>query len=225
MIDPDGMWASGGNHRWRLYADMVAAQEECNRRTEQILKSIGNSSGMGIDMEAVFVLQELTGGSGGIGSVSFEDDATEAIVREAMKNDIEFAKKILDLSKSNMDYLFKWTGVTDVSLGGDIADYGSFSPDENTGTPIIEFSTIHGSQTDGVLSSLYHETEHAVQFENGKLGFVQVNGKWQNDPTMYDITDEVGAVKAGMNAPGYNTRLKQKFLSRTPAWQAKEIAN
>ncbi len=227
MIDPDGMWAFGETRRYRNYFDEWAAYKECSDRQMEWNSFVASNSGINIDLEHVkFVLfiAELTGGSGSIGSTHFDDKDTEDIVREAALNDVEFALKLYKLSQSEVDYLFRWTG--EIDFDNDIYIQEGFIPgkfitDEKSGNPIIEFSTYKGSDTWGPLSNLYHETEHGIQFENGRLGFIKgEDGIWGPNNHMYDINDEIDANIAAFSAPGVNQIKRNRFLKKSPGEQA-----
>ncbi len=163
-----------------------------------------------------------------IGSVHFTNTETEEIVKKAMLNDINFANKIIKLSKSKITYTFDWLGEVDRSSNSKLkqeSTLGAFHPDKITGDAIIGFETYKNAVEKGPLRELYHETQHAIQFERGDLGFVKTEkGEWTIDLSIYDILDEVEAFEAGYNSPGYSEYHRDQFMKKSLIQKAKYIS-
>ncbi len=105
----------------------------------------------------------------------------------------EFRQNLHELKQSDEMYVFNGSdnpsGGGHTSTDGDdiYINYSFNSKDRDAGS--------------GKATSLLHETEHAIQFEHGEFGFRKdKSGTWQ--PSSYDLTDEMGAMRAGSHAPG-----------------------
>ena len=111
-------------------------------------------------------------------------------IRRAKREDANFKKNFKALKKSEETYVFE---KVDGNGGG-----GTTTDGENI---LINYS--EGQQNSplgvGPLTSLLHETEHAVQFENGEFGFAFIQGSWR--PIGLDIGDELKAFQAGSTSP------------------------
>ncbi|MBO7491040.1 MAG: RHS repeat-associated core domain-containing protein [Bacteroidales bacterium] len=101
--------------------------------------------------------------------------------------DSGFRKQFKELKKSEEIYVFKKNddGLNDFITDGNklFIQYSSQPKKGSEKSPKDEDQTI--------FSLLRHETTHAIQFENGKLGFYKNGETWV--PICYDITDEVEA--------------------------------
>jgi hypothetical protein len=146
-----------------------------------------------------------------LGSVSFNDKKTMDIVTDAMKNDKVFEAKVMDLMDSPMNYIFKFG--QEVNLLKGESSGGSLTMDSNTNVEINFNLITKSSGGKHKLTQLYHETEHAIQFEHGELGFVfdSNTNTWQSDPNYYDITDEIKAFDAHLSIPGSKDKHAEGF--------------
>jgi RHS repeat-associated protein len=111
----------------------------------------------------------------------------------------QFNKDFKQLKKSEEAYIFKGSSQlenqkTDVD--------GVFGTDGKVLFINYKWNSRDNSIGDGKRNSLLHETEHAIQFEYGEIGFKfnQLKNKW--DPIFYDISDELKAFQKGSFAPG-----------------------
>ena len=158
-----------------------------------------------------------------IGSVHFANKETENIVREAMANDADFAEKVMSLTDSEMTYTFDWKGEVDLMSTEKNSANGSFGANKDTGEVVIGFETYKNGTELGPLTSLYHETQHAIQFERGHIGFKNINGEWEIDSNTYDILDEVEAFDAGYNSPGYKEDARIRWNKKSQTKKALKI--
>ena len=142
--------------------------------------------------------------------VTYANDETEKVIKDAMEADPEFAKTMQTLINSDVTFNYTLTGVNDYNKLS--KDGSSTSGGVSYDGDVIQakFGKIENSIQDGSLTALYHETEHLMQFEHGESGFKYVEkeneegkrvGVWIHDETS-DITDEVKARTAGYKAPG-----------------------
>jgi RHS repeat-associated protein len=146
--------------------------------------------------------------------VEYANAETEKVVKEAMDADPEFAKTMLKLEKSDVVYEYAYKGSTNyMSSSGHNDDMGNFTTDGNK--VLVNFESNEASVDNGKFTTLYHETEHAVQFEHGEIGFEKKSGKWVTGAS-YDINDEVKAFEAGLKAPGVRQTLKESFEKKSP---------
>ncbi len=157
--------------------------------------------------------------------VEYANAETKQAVESAMAADPKFAKSIQTLINSDVVYVYSLTGTVDCnkpkSLEG-LTNLGAISSDGsqiNVGFSLIENSVEHGKNT-----TLYHETEHSLQFEHGELGFKKnADGEWVADAS-YDINDEVKAFEAGMEAPGVDQVGKDRFKNKSPQQKINSVA-
>lgn len=101
-----------------------------------------------------------------------------------------FRKDFAVLKKSDDTYVFN----------GSNSKGGNFTSDGQKVYINYEFNSKNDKLGTGKNTALKHETEHAVQFEHGELGFKKVGSNWA--PISYDMTDEVKAFKDGSYAKG-----------------------
>lgn len=156
--------------------------------------------------------------------VVYANEDTQRAVESAMASDPEFAKAMQTLMNSDVIYNYTLEGTVDynvASKGGKV-NPGSISSD---GAQInIKFKLIENSVTDGKYTSLYHETEHGLQFEHGEIGFEKTeDGLWALDAT-YDVNDEVKAFEAGMKAPGVDNVAKRSFENKNEEQKINYVA-
>ncbi|NBG66001.1 RHS repeat-associated core domain-containing protein [Acidiluteibacter ferrifornacis] len=155
--------------------------------------------------------------------VEYANAKTQKVVESAMAADPKFAKAVQTLINSDVvyNYTLKGTADYDKLRAGGVANPGGVSSD---GSQInISFELIENSVLNGENSSLYHETEHGVQFEHGEVGFKKdSDGKWVLDAA-YDINDEVKAFEVGMEAPGNDEVAKEQFNKKTPEQKINDI--
>ncbi len=156
--------------------------------------------------------------------VEYANAETKQAVESAMAADPKFAKSIQTLINSDVVYVYSLTGTVDYNkpTSKGVTDLGATSSD---GSQInIGFSLIENSVRDGKNTALYHETEHGLQFEHGELGFKKnASGEWVADAS-YDINDEVKAFEAGMEAPGSDQVIKDKFKNKSPQQKINYVA-
>ena len=111
-----------------------------------------------------------------------------------------FRIRFQDLETSQETYVFNYNndGINKLSTDGDKL--------------MINYSLNDLNKKEGStrLSLLKHETEHAVQFEYGELGFVKVDDCWK--PINFDINDELKA--RDFEASGAIKRNAQSIQSR-----------
>jgi RHS repeat-associated protein len=148
-----------------------------------------------------------------------DNDKAKALVERAKKEDENFAATWKILEESDVTYSFNFLGEQNYMDEGKNGSSkpGSFSSDGEK--VYINFHQITYAPSDGEFTSLIHETEHAMQFEHGELGFKKTNLKdedgkniWQ--PILYDIMDEVKAFEAGMSAPGASTDRLERYKGK-----------
>ncbi len=103
----------------------------------------------------------------------------------------EFRKNFKELKNSKETYVFKENVVGD----------NSFTTDGNK--LFINYSLVQGDKEAGytLFSNMRHETEHAMQFEYGEIGFANTGGEWT--PVNYDINDEIKAQNVAASGPSY----------------------
>ena len=117
--------------------------------------------------------------------VEFNSFSDRLIVAIAYLTNKCFRKQYSELKKSEEIYVFRQniTGDNDFTTDGDklFINYSLTDKDKGQGQTIF--------------SQIRHETEHAIEFEHGELGFMNVgdelNEKWV--PVNYDISDEYNA--------------------------------
>ncbi|NQY08212.1 MAG: hypothetical protein HRT71_01675 [Flavobacteriales bacterium] len=147
--------------------------------------------------------------------VIYASPESQAAVKLAMKNDPKFAKTIIKLQKSDVVYNYVFDGVADFNEGSESEDMLAGGVSSNGEQIDIHYNKIINSHSLGENSSLYHETEHAVQFEHGEVGFKKnEEGDWVLDET-YDVTDEVKGFEAGLEAPGVKSVFKVNFKKKS----------
>ena len=114
-------------------------------------------------------------------------------VRAAKRSDNGFKQDFKVLKKSEETYVFN-------GVDGD----GGGNTTTKDGQKVMinySFNSQNNDLGTGKLTSLIHEAEHAVQFENGEIGFRKVSdGNWT--AINYDITDELKAYQAASNSKG-----------------------
>jgi RHS repeat-associated protein len=132
-------------------------------------------------------------------------------LREAKRSDKEFRKQFRELRKSEETYVYN-----------KVEGEGEGNTTTDGERIFINYShSIEGKKSgNGKLTSLFHETEHAIQFEHGELGFVNTPIGWT--PVFRDITDELKAFQAGSRAPG---SIYKRDGKQTMAGEMKSIAN
>jgi RHS repeat-associated protein len=135
-------------------------------------------------------------------------NGAEKFVKEAMLNDPEFAARIEELDKSDVIYNFNYLGVV---TDDDEGKAGEVWTDGNE--IMVDFSSIE-SDYYGEFSNLYHEAEHATQFEYGEYGFFMKDGKWIPDEN-FDLSEEVKARNYSMKAPGTKSYVKDGWESKS----------
>lgn len=117
-----------------------------------------------------------------------------SIARLVSKN---FNSNYKILKASEETYVFR--GASEKELGG---RGGEFTTD---GEKLMINYRLKGKESEGdnCFVNILHETEHAIQFEYGEVGFVNVNGEWLGDLKSFDIPDEYKAREAGYSWPIY----------------------
>jgi len=127
---------------------------------------------------------------------------TEEFVRKAMELDPNYANVIRKLDQSDVVYNFNMLSepLRDETDPGRKFGFVSANPEQNQIN--VNFSTQPSEDGwHGALYTLYHETEHAMQFEHGEIGFRKAgNGKWIAEA--YDFMDEIKAHEFGLTSPG-----------------------
>ena len=121
-------------------------------------------------------------------------------VDQARKDDTEFDELVKRLEQSDELYAFQFVkkGEADPLKGGFHTDGHKL---------IIGYTTGKSGFGLGKLSALFHETEHARQFEDGEIGFRFTSSGWSADRT-YDIIDEAKAWMFSFNAKGSDKTYK-----------------
>ena len=112
----------------------------------------------------------------------------------------DFRVRFYDLKKSDETYVFR--GYEDVGGKG-----GEFTTD---GDRLFINYNIWSNEEQGTNSmvNLRHETEHAVQFEYGEVGFDRTNnpeGSWEYSGVNFDLMDEVRARDIGYSGWIWNS--------------------
>jgi len=104
----------------------------------------------------------------------------------------EFRADVKELKASEETYVFK--GSDQLNGGGHTSTDGD--------DIFINYSWNNKDRTLGTgrATSLFHETEHGIQFEHGEIGFRNTGKGWT--AINYDLTDEMGAMRAGSFSPG-----------------------
>ena len=110
----------------------------------------------------------------------------------------DFNSKYKILKASEETYVFN--GVSEKELGEGRG--GEFTTD---GGKLIINYRLKGKESEGdnCFVNLLHETEHAIQFEYGEVGFINVDGEWLGALKSFDISDEYNAREAGYSWPFY----------------------
>lgn len=138
----------------------------------------------------------------------------------------QFRRDFKDLKNSNETYVFKGSSDLPANKGG------SFST--NGVVLIIEYSFKKDSKGNNCFTDLRHETEHAIQFEYGEIGFDNGgavndfgNGvttpNWNSSGVNADIFDEIKAFDKGYKLSGYNAGKVE--TSDRHYWNSIEIEN
>ena len=119
------------------------------------------------------------------------------IARIISKN---FKSSYIKLKESEETYVFE--GLTEKEIGE-----GRGGECTTDGDRIIINYRLKGkeSQGDNCFVNLLHETEHAMQFEFGEVGFVKVGDTWLASLKSFDIYDEYKAREAGYSWPIYSS--------------------
>jgi RHS repeat-associated protein len=124
-------------------------------------------------------------------------------VKSAIKSNPEFKADFKELKKSKETYVFS---------GSNTNENNNIGTDGKDVFINYQFNSTNNALGDGEATSLMHETEHAIQFEHGEIGFRNV-GKNTWTAINYDLTDEMGAMKAGSFASG--TKIKNSKGNNT----------
>jgi len=132
---------------------------------------------------------------------SFKDRFKVALGRISSK---EFNKSFKELKVSEETYIFKGSkrDLEDATNTDDIKKRldGYITTDGKNILINYLFDSRQPEAGSGKLTSLFHETEHGVQFEHGELGFLHAATDWKF--LSYDLGDEMKAMQAGSKAPG-----------------------
>ena len=156
--------------------------------------------------------------------VVYANDETEKQVETAAKNDPEYAKQLQILKDSDVIYKFTLTKPVKVSdteerQGG--IWYDGKTININFHVPKEGYKTVD----EGKYSTLYHETEHGVQFEFGEVGF-----RYNKEIKKWvffniDITEEIKAHEWGFKAPGaFKSKLAKSYFSKTTYQKGKYLS-
>ena len=103
----------------------------------------------------------------------------------------DFRADLKELKKSDETFVFN---------GSKSGEGGHFSTDGDKLYINYTFNSTDSDLGSGRATSLFHETEHGIQFEHGEIGFINRGGGWST--LGLDITDELGAMHAQTKAPG-----------------------
>ena len=146
------------------------------------------------------------------------------LVARCVSQDFNSKHKILKSS----DETYIYHGVSEYELKDGLG--GEFTTDGNT---LFINYRLKGkeSQGDNCFVNLLHETEHAMQFEHGELGFVNINGEWLGSTESFDILDEYKAREAGYSWPIYlsddptSTSIRELWVSNNTEYNIALLKN
>ncbi|MBI9036482.1 MAG: hypothetical protein JEZ03_18650 [Bacteroidales bacterium] len=145
-----------------------------------------------------------------------KDFVNDLIDSESDNYNEDFANHMQTLVDDNESvYSFdKWDEARRV---GGRATFGEFSADgrNEDGQNLINIGfSLESSNQGHMLGALFEETDHAVQFHQGRLGFVEIKGVWTTGDS-YDLNDEVDNkiwTANALNSFGDNSDYKRSLM-------------